>query len=127
MDVAIVIGWTGFAMWAAPVSWSRGQSALVGGVIGLFLGPIGVTICYLMSTDHEELDRRRLISRFFKRCPRCAEVVRAQALKCPHCLTELAELHGPEERPRTNRPLQPTPAEPERMPAPRLVIPKPDA
>ncbi len=46
--LALLIAWAVCIAWARMVSIKRGNSADVGIVLGIFLGPIGVLIAYLI-------------------------------------------------------------------------------
>ena len=48
-------------------------------ILGLFLGPIGVLICFGLGFDGRS------------KCPHCAELYSPGARICPHCRTALAE------------------------------------
>jgi hypothetical protein len=53
------------------------------------LGPIGLVIALVMQTDHKELEHRSLQSGATRKCPNCAEVIRAEARKCRFCASDL--------------------------------------
>jgi hypothetical protein len=48
----------------------------------LLLGPIGLFWAVFASWDDDELRRRNGL----KKCAQCAEWVKVEAIRCPHCL-----------------------------------------
>jgi len=57
--------------------------------LGFLLGPIGLLIALVMSTDHREMEKRSLQAGELRKCPTCAELVRIEASKCRFCGSDL--------------------------------------
>jgi hypothetical protein len=51
----------------------------------LFCWPAGLVISLVVPTNKKRLEDRTLRSGTSKRCPHCAEIIRAEAHICPHC------------------------------------------
>jgi uncharacterized membrane protein YiaA len=80
--LAILIG-----VWAA----NRGRSGFGYFVLALLLSPlIGFIIVAVIGPSRDAVEARQLESGDSKRCPQCAELIRAQAMKCRYCGSELA-------------------------------------
>ena len=73
---------------AVAIARARGRRTLGWGLLG-FLGPIGVALAYMMPVDTTAIELDQLASGEGQRCPRCAEVVRADAQVCRFCGAEL--------------------------------------
>jgi hypothetical protein len=66
-------------------------TALAGGVFfpPLFIAPMFSTYLWLRQKDKRNTVAKSLKENF-RKCPRCAEIVKKEALICKHCRTELA-------------------------------------
>jgi len=64
---------------------AKGRSGGSGFMLGFLLGPLGVLIAAVLSTDARELESSELRNGVRKRCPDCAESVLKEARKCKHC------------------------------------------
>ena len=90
--MGMVLLWIGCAIAASIVSSNKGKDWLGGALLGFLLGPIGLLITLVSSTDQAQLDSASLASGLNRKCPFCAELVRAEAKKCRHCGSELPPL-----------------------------------
>ena len=84
MEVILII-WVVCGIIAAAIASNKGDSGCFGFILGILLGPIGVIIALLSSPKQAKLDERVLKSGKMKKCPACAELVKAEATKCRHC------------------------------------------
>jgi hypothetical protein len=73
---------------AVAIARARGRRTLGWGLLGFLLGPIGVVLAYMMPVDTSAIELDQLASGEGRRCPRCAEVVRADAQVCRFCGAE---------------------------------------
>jgi hypothetical protein len=69
---------------AAAIASSKGGSGVGAFFVGLLLGPIGVLIACFMG-DPQRLAETQMTQGNRKKCPRCAELVMAEARVCRFC------------------------------------------
>ena len=84
MEILLVI-WILFGVAGGLILSNKGRSGCGGFALGFLLGPIGLIIALVMSTDHRELEKRALSTGDSRKCPQCAELIRVEARKCRYC------------------------------------------
>ena len=89
LKVIIPFIWLLCGIAAASIASNKGDRGCFGFILGILLGPIGVIIALLSSPKQAKLDERALKSGKMKKCPVCAELVKAEATKCRHCGEDL--------------------------------------
>ena len=67
----------------------KGRNWLVWLIVGFLTGPIGLILILLWPKDQKTLDQKALFDGELKKCPVCAELVKAEASKCRFCLADL--------------------------------------
>ena len=79
----------------ADAAQQKGQRGISYFLIGLVFTPlVGVIAVTLAQRDEEELNRRKINSGNYKRCPACNEPVRVKAVKCRYCTVDIVETTG---------------------------------
>ena len=91
MEVLLVL-WLLCGVAGGLILSNKGRSGCGGFALGFLLGPIGLVIALVMQTDHKELESRSLTAGEMRKCPSCAELVRAEARKCRFCGSDLPPL-----------------------------------
>jgi hypothetical protein len=84
--VFIVVVWLIFVV-AGALFGSRKGRPLLGTLLGLFLGPVGVVIIYLVPPTDVTRVRRPL--GLITGCPWCGEPIRSDSRICAHCFQRL--------------------------------------
>jgi zinc-ribbon domain len=86
MFETILFFWPLLAILVGAYSHSKGYSWFAGFFISLVFSPlIGFIFFAVSQTNVDVLEKRRLEAGDMKRCPECAELVKAEAKKCRHC------------------------------------------
>ena len=81
-----------FAVLVGVYASSKGRTGFGFFLIAMILDPIiGLIIALVISPVNKIVDQNALSTGEFKKCPRCAELVKAEASLCKHCGTELSE------------------------------------
>lgn len=84
MSIAIYF-WLAFGVITAVVAFNKGRSVVGWFVIGALFGPFGLLASVFVSTEVKALEERKVGSGELKKCPDCAELVKAEAKVCKHC------------------------------------------
>ncbi|MFB0875482.1 MULTISPECIES: zinc ribbon domain-containing protein [unclassified Sphingobium] len=87
--MVFVIFWLICGGIAAMIASNKGGSGILGFAVGVLLGPFGIIAAFFMGSQ-KEVEAKQIASGDSKKCPRCAELVKVDALVCKHCGHEFA-------------------------------------
>jgi hypothetical protein len=97
MEIFYVILWVICGAIAMSIYSRKGRSPLVGCLGGFLLGPIGILLALASGTDRAGMNRKaaeeaeqQVRDGILKKCPHCAELIKAEAGVCRFCGQEVA-------------------------------------
>jgi len=96
MAIVSIICWCAFGVVCRLVAVDKGRDPLKWFWLGVLLGPIGLHYLLAQERDERSVTERKLASGSMKKCPQCAELVKAEASVCRFCRASLPEI-APEE------------------------------
>lgn len=83
--------WFGSSVAVAIWADSRGWSGLGYFFMALFLSPfLAAGVTWTNGVNHRAVEKRALRSGYFQKCFMCAELVKKDAVRCPHCAADLS-------------------------------------
>ena len=93
--LSMILGWIICGIIGAVIAHNKGRSAEAWGVVSFLLGPLGIVLALVTSPDETALEEQSLESGTSRKCPQCAEVVKAEAKQCRYCGSALEPLPEP--------------------------------
>jgi hypothetical protein len=83
--VEVFVVWLLFGVAAAMVAANKGLGGCLWFGLGILFGPFGLIFALVTPADQQGVETKALQSGAMKRCPSCAELVRADASRCRYC------------------------------------------
>ena len=88
--LGVLVTWLGLSIAAGCIAKNKGRSGAGSAFLALFLSPlIGLIAALAAQPNAAEIEMRQLKSSANRKCPFCAEVIKAEAKVCRQCGREV--------------------------------------
>lgn len=94
MEIYLIVGLL-CAVLSFAIAASKGRSIVLWPLLGIAVGPLAILVLLALPKSEERATAEAIESGELTLCPFCQEAVKASAIKCKHCQSDLSIANQP--------------------------------
>ena len=94
MISSMIALWVTLTIITGVVAANKGRDVIGWLALAVFVAPLALLILLSLPKNQTQIDQRQMKSGGMAKCPCCAEMVKAEAIRCKHCAADISRDSG---------------------------------